>query len=160
MTTQTRTLTAPLSLMGPARRLHHQVIRFDDGAPMTRLFRLVLFALVLVAAAAARADAQTNVLVWVAPNNTLSSPEAQGLTYTLYVNGAVTGLAVSGAACVGVPTPAPSAFACTSPVPVGVPANIGTKLELTALSPLGGGEGPRSIPFIQAPTASTAFRKQ
>lgn len=123
--------------------------------------KIVFLALAcLLLLAAPSASAQTAVLVWVAPNNTLTSAEAQSLTYTLYANGAATGLAVSGAACTGVPTPAPSAFACTSPVPVGVPANIGTKLEITALSALGGGESPRSIPFIQAPTAVTAFRKQ
>lgn len=131
-----------------------------ESEAMPKVLAIVAMIFCVVTLGATPAAAQTNVLVWVAPNNTLTAVEAQGLTYTLYVNGAVTGLAVSGAACTGVPTPAPSAFACTSVVPVGVPANIGTKLELTALSPLGGGEGPRSIPFQQAPTAPTAFRKQ
>jgi hypothetical protein len=94
------------------------------------------------------------VLAWTAPGNVASAAEAQGLTYTLYVNSGPAVL-VPGTVCVGAVAP----FTCTSPVPAGVPAAINTKLELTATGATSP-EGPRSTPFIQAPFAVTQFRKQ
>lgn len=101
-------------------------------------------------------QAQSATLAWTAPDNTLTAVEASTLTYTLYVNnGVVPGISVAGVACTGATAP----FNCTAPVPAGVPTSIGTKLELTAKSATSG-EGPRSVPFISAPTAPTNFRRQ
>lgn len=110
---------------------------------------LAVIAALLVSASV---QAQSATLTWTAPDNTVTAAEAQGLTYTLYVNNG-TGVAVTGATCTGA-----SAFSCTAPVPAGVSAVIGTKLELTASS--GTSEGPRSIPFISPPTAPTNVKRR
>lgn len=120
-----------------------------------KLVKAVTLALLLLLGLAARASAQTNVLSWIAPSNTIAGADAQALTYTLYVNNGA-GAVVAGVTCTGAVSPAP----CSAPLPAGLPTAIGTKLELTALSAAGGGESPRSLPFIQAPTAPTVFRKQ
>ena len=117
----------------------------------------LLHALILIPLYAGRLLFQvppTPELAWTAPANVTSVAEAQGLTYTLYVNSGPA-VPVPGVVCVGAVAP----YTCTSPVPVGTPAAINTKLELTATGATSP-EGPRSTPFIQAPFAPTVFRKQ
>ncbi len=123
-----------------------------------KIFMIVkTFILLVLLLIPATARAQAPVLAWTAPSNTVTAVEASGLTYTLYVNGALagSGLSVTGASCTGT-----TSFSCTSSVPATVPSNIGTKLELTSTAAAGGAESPRSVPFIQAPTAPTNLRKQ
>lgn len=115
--------------------------------------KLILIAVLALLPAAL--FAQTATLSWTASDNTVSATEAASLTYTLYVNGAATGVLVPGATCTGATAP----FTCTAPVPSGVPTNIGTKLELTAKSGASQ-ESPRSVPFISAPTAPTNLKRQ
>lgn len=114
---------------------------------MRRLVILSVFWLVPV-------QAQTPpALQWNAPSNAATAVEAQGLTYTLYVNGGA-GVAVSGATCAGV-----IPFDCTAPVPAGTPTAIGTRLELTAKTATSV-ESDRSLPFISPPSVPTNLRRK
>lgn len=92
------------------------------------------------------------MLAWDAPSNSTSAAQAQGLTYTLYVNGGP-GVAVPGVVCTGTAAP----FPCTAPVPSGVPVAIDTKLELTAKTATSE-ESARSVPFFRPPTVPTRLR--
>lgn len=110
-------------------------------------------ALVLACLCSLATAAQAPTLFWDASSNTVSAAEATALTYTLYVNNGPA-IAVPGATCTGAVPP----FACSAPLPAGVPTLIGTKLELTARSGTGV-ESPRSVPFTSPPTAPTNLKR-
>ena len=112
----------------------------------------LLLILILVLISDSLLFSQTPRFNWIAPDNSVSSVEAQSFIYTLYVNDG-TGLVLSDVTCTGaVPT-----ITCLANVPTTVPLLIGTRYELTAKSTTSA-ESLRSIPFIMGPNAPTSFR--
>lgn len=114
--------------------------------------RSFLIGLVLTLGLAAPAAAQTPTTAsWTPPSDAATAAVAQSLTYTLYVNNGV-GQVLTSVVCTGT-----APILCQAPVPAGVALVMDAKFELTAKTATGP-ESPRSVPFIQAPAAPTAFR--